>query len=297
MSTPYSNEQVIREHRIKRRLIIALLVRIGLGLVLTVGIAWTCSFRAFERPPQIEYVDLDATGPVPVDVFRNSWSSVIVYPSLRARDNSQEHVSVSRSIASHIRTLESSSPPGRCIVQTSGWPFPCLRWAARGGKVSYGMHNGIQPFGDWMSRRFNPSRLNTSTGSSSLAVSPLTSMNPAEMGIATSRASSVRPAGFNPGFSLTYPGGLIRTLGDAPPWVVPLLPAPWAFGINISIYAVIVSLVLQIPRICIWTRERRRARRGQCIRCGYHVGVAQLCLCPECGHRMASLRSDKPETV
>ena len=38
-----------------------------------------------------------------------------------------------------------------------------------------------------------------------------------------------------------------------------------------------------------WTRRRRRARRGLCIRCGYDLHVGEHLRCPECGHSQQPL--------
>ena len=43
-----------------------------------------------------------------------------------------------------------------------------------------------------------------------------------------------------------------------------------------------------------WTRRKRRARRGLCIRCGYDLHGGEHGHCPECGHTLQPL--SRPET-
>ena len=63
-----------------------------------------------------------------------------------------------------------------------------------------------------------------------------------------------------------------------PPLVLPVRPVWPGFAVNTLCYAALLGIVLAIPGM---VRTAVRRRRGQCIHCGYPIGVSEVCT--ECG--------------
>jgi len=64
-------------------------------------------------------------------------------------------------------------------------------------------------------------------------------------------------------------------------YALPLMPLWPGFAINTIFYAAILWLLFAFPCALRHFRGRRRIKRGLCVRCGYPVGLSQVC--SECG--------------
>lgn len=83
-------------------------------------------------------------------------------------------------------------------------------------------------------------------------------------------------------YRVAWAGGVTVWRPSNPNWI-PIRPWWPGFALNTAFYAGLAWCAAAGPR---WWRRRRRARRGECLECGYPLGESPVC--PECGAARAS---------
>lgn len=74
------------------------------------------------------------------------------------------------------------------------------------------------------------------------------------------------------------PGSYVRSFRAVP--IIPIVPG---LVLNILLCSSLVAIIHQSWRLPWIYRQRTRARRNLCIRCGYDLRAATQARCPECG--------------